>query len=97
MRKQLIWAVIGLLLALTLSFGVAQAQTSTHYDLGWNAIMGAYSGGTVMKSTNFRLVTSMGGIGDTSSSSSSFQLCTGYICNSGNPVYRIHFPGLRDD
>ncbi len=97
MRKQLLWAGVGLLLALALNFSAAQAQTSANYDLGWHTILGAYAGGTAMESASYHLVTSMGGIGETSSSSASFQLCTGYICDSGSPVFRIHLPSLRKD
>jgi hypothetical protein len=50
-----------------------------------------------MTSTSFRLVTGMGGLQETNMTSTSFQLCSGYVCDAGNPIPRLHLPLLEAD
>lgn len=72
--------VVGMLLAL--SVGMVMAQQSGSFNLERNTLVGGNGGGTTMQSTSFRLLTSSGPLQSVSITSTTYSLCSGYICQT---------------
>ena len=87
--------LIGLLLAVTL--GVAVAQTSENFDLGINSLVGGNGNGVHMQSESFQLLTATGPLSQVASTSATYRLCSGLICQVGDLFYNVNAPLLRAD
>lgn len=68
------------------SIGTAWALSPTAATLLSNSLQGGHAGGGMANSTNFRLVTTVGGAVNTNLSSPSFRLCNGFVCRAPAPV-----------
>ena len=93
--RQVKWwpaVVLACILVVTLAAGIAVAATSPSYNLTPNSLAAVGTGGGIAKSTSYVLVVSIGGIVETSSTSASYDLCSGFVCGGGDPFFHVRLP-----
>ncbi len=96
LRRRWLWITVTILVLTLAGGGMVLAQSGANINLEHNTATSANAGGSVMNSTSFQLVMSVGGGAMETSSSASYQVCTGFIC--GVPtVFRLQLPTLRRD
>lgn len=98
MRVKWTWttrAVIFLLLLLLIALPLAAAaMSSANYKLISNTPQGAGTGGGISTSSSYQLEGSFGSAILVSSSSTSYNSCSGFLCSGLGLLYRIFLPLL---
>lgn len=98
MRQRWLWIAVTILVLTLAGGGMVLAQSGANINLEHNTATSANAGGRVLSSASFQLVMSVGGGAmDTSLSSASYQVCTGYICGVPDTIFRLQLPSLRKD
>ncbi len=87
--KLVIFSVLVILVSLPI---VTAEMSSASYKLISSSLQGGGAGGGVSTSSGFRLEGSFGGIVAVSSSSSSYKVCSGFICSGLGLLYRLFLP-----
>jgi hypothetical protein len=80
MKRKNAFTFIVLLLLLLGMVGTAIAMSSPNFNLVKNTYEGGLVGGATSSSASYRLINSVGGIVQVDSVSSSFKLCSGFVC-----------------
>lgn len=80
MKKRRTLMFVALFLLLFGTVGAALAMSSTNYDLPKNTTQAGFAGGDVSASTNYRMISSVGGAIQVSSTSASYEMCSGFLC-----------------
>ena len=97
MRHRWLWIALAILVLTLVSGGMVLAQSGADINLEHNTATSANAGGRVMTSGSFQLVMSVGGGAMDTSSSASYQVCTGYLCGVPDTIFRLQLPSLRRD
>jgi hypothetical protein len=90
------WLALALagVLVILMTAGIVSAATSPSFNLTPNSLAGSGGGGGIAKSTSYVLVVGLGSFVQTSSASTSYSLCSGFVCGGGDPFLRLGLPLL---
>ncbi len=84
MKRKVILAVSISLLLLLVAGTVLAASTVEAprggYEMTWNSLMGGGAGGGSASSPSYQVTVSFGGTVQTSASSASYEMCSGFLC-----------------
>lgn len=80
MKRKNAFTFIVLLLLLFGTIGTAIAMSSPSFNLVKNANEGGLVGGATSSSASYRMINTVGGFVQVDSISSSFKLCSGFVC-----------------
>lgn len=72
--------VVIVILLMAIATGTVWSMSSTHYKVAWDSIQGANVPGGVSYSASYRMEGSFGGAISVAATSTSYQLCSGFMC-----------------
>ncbi len=91
MKKKTVLAIGILLSLLAVTAFVGWAIAAGTFSIPWNSAMGGGGGGDLSSSASYTLLGSNAGAVLVQSSSTTYQLCSGYVCG-GIPSIKLYLP-----
>jgi uncharacterized membrane protein len=96
-RRKMLWLFwTTLVLALVASAGVAHAQKSASYNVQLSSLAGGNYGGGTLSSTSYSLLISSGNLIRVSSTSTGYELCSGFVCQADHSYFQIRLPAVSN-
>lgn len=80
MKRRKVFTILILAVLVLGSAGAALAISSASYSMPKNTIEGGGAGGFAAASASYQLSTTTGGFLQTSASSASYEMCSGFLC-----------------
>ena len=95
MKRRVLLMTVLVILLLAVGAGSAAALAGPNFNLVNNSARGGGAGGGALYSQDYILVVGFGGLTGTALNSSSFQLCSGFVCDANAPVWHTYLPKVE--